>query len=196
MRRFFYPDLARYYPRSSPQASSLSSPQSSPNDSPNNSREAEALSPVQPDAAPPGEVVLSDIVIELDKPESHHAKRVVRLSVSDEVTLFDGQGVVAVGEIVRMESRVLVKLKRATRSLRTGPWVDIATALPKGSRPPALSRQVSCKSSKCTLATTLRWGGRWASSRQVSSAESLSPPQLVVSSTVSGARSHSLRSQH
>jgi 16S rRNA (uracil1498-N3)-methyltransferase len=117
MRRFFYPNLARFNA---------------------GERNESELGKADRD-----EVELSDIVIELDKPESHHATRVLRLRVGDQVSVFDGAGMQGTGVIARLENRVLVKLKRLKCLPRSRVIVDIATALPKGSHADEMLNQLS-----------------------------------------------------
>jgi 16S rRNA (uracil1498-N3)-methyltransferase len=91
-------------------------------------------------AALPG---LSDAVIELDKDESHHAAKVLRLKGGDGVALFDGEGTVGEGTIERVASRVTVRVATARRVAPLVPAIDMAVAIPKGPRADVLIDQLS-----------------------------------------------------
>lgn len=90
-----------------------------------------------------GESVLSDLLIELGKEESHHAAKVLRLRVGEAVALFDGAGLTAQGVIERLGSRVAVRLHSAGRVLPLLPSIDVAVALPKGARADVMIEQLS-----------------------------------------------------
>lgn len=87
--------------------------------------------------------VLSDALVELEKEESHHAAKVLRLRVGEAVSLFDGNGVLAEGVIERLGSRVAVRMKRVHRALPIAPRIDVAVALPKGARADVMIEQLS-----------------------------------------------------
>lgn len=73
-------------------------------------------------------------VIELDDAQAQHARKVLRLSVGDTVSLFDGSGGAATGRISRCDKRVEVTITER----RTAPWlkptIELAVCIPKGDR--------------------------------------------------------------
>ncbi|MFN7842980.1 MAG: RsmE family RNA methyltransferase, partial [Pirellula sp.] len=75
-------------------------------------------------------------VVSLPEPESHHATKVLRMKVGEEVELFDGVGNVASGVIVELDRRdvaVQVSQKRFEPNDHYG-RLTLAVALPKGDR--------------------------------------------------------------
>lgn len=87
--------------------------------------------------------VLSDMLVELEKEESHHAAKVLRLRVGEAVGLFDGNGVTAQGVIEKLGSRVAVRLSSVLRVAVPVPRIDVAVALPKGARADVMIEQLS-----------------------------------------------------
>lgn len=86
---------------------------------------------------------LSESVVDLDEAESHHAARVLRLRVGDAVTLFDGAGRLAQGVAASVGRRVAVRLSRVEDVPAPAPAIDVAAAVPKGSRADAMVEQLS-----------------------------------------------------
>ena len=74
---------------------------------------------------------LSDSIIQLERDQAEHARRVLRLRANDPVELFNGEGTVATGRIER-DGRV--QLERLEQRFRAEPAIDLAVALPKGGR--------------------------------------------------------------
>lgn len=77
---------------------------------------------------------LSSERVTLRGDEAHHALHVLRLSVGDEITLFDGRGLRATARITNVtgESLVAEVLHRAAE--KSNRVIIIATAIPKGER--------------------------------------------------------------
>jgi len=91
--------------------------------------------------APPD---LTGAVCELSKPESHHAKNVLRLSAGQAVELLDGRGAVASASLEGFNSgRAVCRIDRVTRHPRLSPMLTIASAVPKGPRADAMADQLS-----------------------------------------------------
>ncbi len=85
---------------------------------------------------PSGRLYCPDLAagsVALPPEESHHAVRVLRMREGDEVTLFDGRGVEAVGVIVKADARSLrVRVPEATtRPFELGRRLTLAVALPR-----------------------------------------------------------------
>jgi 16S rRNA (uracil1498-N3)-methyltransferase len=80
-------------------------------------------------------LIEGDVVV-LSPDESHHASRVRRLDVGDEVRVINGEGEAAVGEIAQTSDRDAVEVSLVNVSVEPGPAirVEIASALPKGDR--------------------------------------------------------------
>jgi 16S rRNA (uracil1498-N3)-methyltransferase len=75
-----------------------------------------------------GEVLLSET-------DSRHALRSLRLHPGDEVSLADGRGAIARGEIVRdRRGLAVVRVEEVSRVVRRGAVVSVAFAPPKGDR--------------------------------------------------------------
>ncbi len=90
------------------------------------------------DATGPGVVI-----VELEKEESHHAAKVLRLKAGDPVELFDGQGLTGQGSIDRVASRVAVAITSIIESPPPVPRITLATAIPKGPRADVMIEQLS-----------------------------------------------------
>jgi 16S rRNA (uracil1498-N3)-methyltransferase len=86
---------------------------------------------------------LSDTVVTLDDDQAHHARRVLRLTDGDAVDIFDGQGVVARGVVEHRGKQSDIRITRAARVSRPGPWIGIAVATPKGPRAVEMVNQLS-----------------------------------------------------
>lgn len=87
---------------------------------------------------------LSDFVATLDRDESRHAVNVLRLNVGDEVALFDGKGIDAIGQVVSTaKPGVRIEVTTWTPVQDPGPQIVIASAIPKGPRADAMIQQLS-----------------------------------------------------
>jgi 16S rRNA (uracil1498-N3)-methyltransferase len=81
--------------------------------------------------------------VELDAEQAAHARRSLRLQVGDDVELFDGQGGAAAGRIVQCDRGVRIAIESRRRIARPVPWIDLATAVPKGARADVLVEKAS-----------------------------------------------------
>lgn len=72
--------------------------------------------------------------VELDSEQAAHARRSLRLRVGDGVELFDGRGTIAAGRIARCDKITHIEILDRRRIERPTPWIDLAVAIPKGSR--------------------------------------------------------------
>jgi 16S rRNA (uracil1498-N3)-methyltransferase len=73
--------------------------------------------------------------VELDEQEARHLRDVMRLKVSDDVELFNGQGVVAIATISKVAKRSVELHVQSRRTVERSPnRVMIASAVPKGER--------------------------------------------------------------
>lgn len=87
---------------------------------------------------------LSEFIATLDRDESRHVVNALRLKVNDEVSLFNGQGVDAIGRVVSTaKPGVQVKVATWLPAQSQGPTVVIASAIPKGPRADAMIQQLS-----------------------------------------------------
>ena len=77
---------------------------------------------------------LSDTIVALDRDQSHHARKVLRLEQGDQLVLFDGLGAVAHGVIAALDSDVLVRLVSIETVPPPAPHLTVAAAFPKGPR--------------------------------------------------------------
>ena len=83
------------------------------------------------------------VVVELDRDESHHAAKVLRLCEGAAVELLDGAGHVAAGVIASVGRIVKVSVTQVTTVAPPSPAVTIAAAIPKGPRADAMIEQLS-----------------------------------------------------
>lgn len=74
--------------------------------------------------------------VELPESEAHHALRVLRMKAGDELELFDGSGLSAVGRAVEATKRSLVVEVEplGPPARRPSPAIELAFAVPKGKR--------------------------------------------------------------
>lgn len=72
--------------------------------------------------------------IELDAEQTRYARRVLRLRDGEEVEVFDGRGAVGQGRLRTSDGRTGVALDRLWHEPHARPRLEIAVALPKGSR--------------------------------------------------------------
>ena len=80
---------------------------------------------------------------ELSDEDSRHARKVLRLAVGDAVELFDGLSTVASGKITRVMDGVSVQVLERRTVAPPSPEIDLAVALPKGSRADVLVEKAS-----------------------------------------------------
>ena len=76
----------------------------------------------------------SAVRVSLDPDEAHHARKVLRLGLGEEVELFNGQGVGASGVLESWSQGATVLLKELRRSAALSPILDVGVAVPKGPR--------------------------------------------------------------
>ena len=70
----------------------------------------------------------------LDESESHHVLNVLRFGVGDHVTVFDGKGSEARGDIATVEGgKVILRVGPKLRSQPLACAITLAQAIPKGS---------------------------------------------------------------
>jgi len=94
-------------------------------------------------SGPAGAALTPGLVIDLDREESHHAAKVLRLAVGETVELFDGVGTVAGGAIEALKPAVKVRLASVQRIAAPAPAIDLAVAIPKGPRADTMIEQLS-----------------------------------------------------
>jgi 16S rRNA (uracil1498-N3)-methyltransferase len=89
-------------------------------------------------------VGISDPRCTLDRLESHHARKALRLSAGDPVELFDGQGTLAQATIERYDAaRALCYITSIEHHPPITPSLTVASAVPKGSLADAMVTQLS-----------------------------------------------------
>ena len=94
---------------------------------------------------------LPDAPLPLDDDQARHARRVLRLRDGDGVELFNGQGLVARGELCAgtgpaagpRDQTAWVALAQVLQTERPRPAIDLAVAFPKGPRADDLVEQLS-----------------------------------------------------
>lgn len=91
----------------------------------------------------PPSATLPDLMVELDRDESQHVRRVLRLGPGDTVELFDGRGSVAQAVIHAIAPSVQVRVTAIATVPPSRPAVTVAVALPKGSRADDMMNQLS-----------------------------------------------------
>jgi len=96
-----------------------------------------------PDISAPDRSSEPTLLVALDREQSHHALRVLRLRLGDEVQLFNGNGTVAHGVIETAETPVQIRLTDVRDSPPPRPRLTIACALPKGPRAEDMVNQLS-----------------------------------------------------
>jgi 16S rRNA (uracil1498-N3)-methyltransferase len=96
-----------------------------------------------PDISAPDAAREPTLSAALDREQSHHALRVLRLRPGDAVRLFNGNGTVAEGVIKIAESPVQIRLTDIRQSPPLTPRLTIACALPKGPRADDMVNQLS-----------------------------------------------------
>jgi 16S rRNA (uracil1498-N3)-methyltransferase len=80
---------------------------------------------------------------ELSDEGARHARKVLRLAVGDAVELFDGLATVASGKITRVMGGVSIQVLDRRTVAPPSPAIDLAVALPKGSRADVLVEKAS-----------------------------------------------------
>ncbi len=96
-----------------------------------------------PDLSMPDDASDATLSVTLDREQSHHALRVVRLRQGDAVQLFNGTGVVADGSVEIAENPMRIRLTDVRESPPLRPRLTVACALPKGSRAEDMANQLS-----------------------------------------------------
>ncbi len=86
---------------------------------------------------------LSNASVELHPDDAVHARKVLRLAVGHTVHLFDGRGTTAEGTLIELTRRCVVDVTKRNDTPRLLPGVDVAVALPKGSRADVLVEKLS-----------------------------------------------------
>ncbi len=87
---------------------------------------------------------VSDARCLLDKEDTHHARKVLRLSAGDGVELFDGQGTLAQAVLEEYSSgKAVCRVISVQRFNPPKPTLTVATAIPKGPRADAMVQQLS-----------------------------------------------------
>ncbi len=81
--------------------------------------------------------------VELHPADAAHARRVLRLAVGQVVELFDGRGTVATAKILELDKRCVTEPIRRRRVERLTPRIDVAAAVPKGTRADVLVEKLS-----------------------------------------------------
>ncbi|MEX0777151.1 MAG: 16S rRNA (uracil(1498)-N(3))-methyltransferase [Phycisphaeraceae bacterium] len=73
-------------------------------------------------------------IAQLDRDETHHAKRVLRLNIGDKVELLDGAGHLAQATIQSWEGGATLHVDTVRHIARDQPHLTLAVAIPKGPR--------------------------------------------------------------
>lgn len=79
----------------------------------------------------------------LDAQEAHHARRVLRLELGQEVEVFDGRGLVGRGRLESWAQGAQVRLTALRQVPRSVPTLELAVAIPKGPRADDMVNQLS-----------------------------------------------------
>ena len=86
---------------------------------------------------------LSKIAVELDRDQSHHVQRVLKLKTGSRIELFDGLGTVAPAIIQVYQETVSAKILEIFQEPPPFPVIEIASAIPKGPRASHMINQLS-----------------------------------------------------
>lgn len=86
---------------------------------------------------------LSGCTIELDRDQSHHVRRVLRLQLGDVIELFDGFGRIGRGVIEKWTQGAQIRLSMVSDVAPLTPAIEIATAIPKGPRADTMVEQLN-----------------------------------------------------
>lgn len=93
--------------------------------------------------------------IELDNDESHHLAGVLRVSIGDDVEVFDEDGAVGIGKIERVDrKRVVLNVRRIEPAPAGRSIVEVFSAIPKGERADWMIEKLS--ETSCARLTLLR----------------------------------------
>jgi len=79
-------------------------------------------------------VNLSEAAVELDRDQTHHAQKSLRLAPGNTVGIFDGRGTVATGQIQYKSNRAWIRITTIREIPPLQPVIHIASAVPKGPR--------------------------------------------------------------
>ena len=101
--------------------------------------------PDKPGNIPPSRPGLSDCdqTVKLDKEQSHHLSRVLRLAPGDSIELLDGNGTVARGVIEDCHDHATVRIDEVVLVPPARPTLDLAVCVPKGARADDMVSQLS-----------------------------------------------------
>lgn len=77
---------------------------------------------------------LSGDPVTLGSDEAAHARKSLRLAEGDVITLFDGRGTTATGQITELTRRMVVQITDRSHVKPLRPTLDLAIAIPKGDR--------------------------------------------------------------
>jgi 16S rRNA (uracil1498-N3)-methyltransferase len=85
-----------------------------------------------------------DCRVTLDGDQAHHAHRVLRLRVGEDVVVFDGRGHRGQGPLQQISGGgAVVRVVDVTTAPRLRPVIDVAAAIPKGPHADAMVEQLS-----------------------------------------------------
>ena len=106
---------------------------------------AELPKPDKPSDIPLAGSALSDCSqpVKLDKEQSHHLRRVLRLAPGDTIELLDGNGAVARGVIEDCHDQATVRISEVVLVPPARPTLDLAVCMPKGPRADDMVNQLS-----------------------------------------------------
>ena len=105
----------------------------------------ELPTPDKPNDTPRSESGLSDggQTVKLDKEQTHHLRRVLRLAPGDTIELLDGNGTVARAVIEDCRDQATVRVNEVVFVPPARPTLDIAVCMPKGPRADDMVNQLS-----------------------------------------------------
>lgn len=86
---------------------------------------------------------LSSRRVELAPEDAQHARKVLRLAAGHTVELFDGRGTLATGRIEEMTRRCVLEVTEHCRVEPLIPRIEVAAAMPKGSRADVMVEKLS-----------------------------------------------------
>lgn len=81
--------------------------------------------------------------VTLDEEQARHARKVLRLKPGESVELFDGRGRIAEGKLDVQAGKAAVQVARRWEEKPPRPRLELAVAMPKGSRADVLVEKVS-----------------------------------------------------
>ena len=105
----------------------------------------ELPTPDKPSDIPLSRTALSDCdhIVKLDKEQSHHLRRVLRLAPGDNIELLDGKGTVAAAVIEDCHDQATVRINEVVLVPPARPTLDLAVCMPKGPRADDMVNQLS-----------------------------------------------------